>query len=1005
MLDELALATKVDTAELMGGFARGLFGEKDAPWWVEASHRLTANHAEEDELLGVPCWLTEDRRPVACLAKADTARPLVAGEPVSEFSARWKLLNRLHDAYGGSASGRASIEWLRKHAAFAERVDAVTELAAFAERFADAPVSIADDDLRRIRDCFDELSDADAAELGHRVGAALLLDGNVYRSGRRRAAKVSPVNAYLPRTLDGDNPDWPTAANTTPGIQWVAARYSEQLKTGATRNSRRRSGDTASRGPRRFLMLLGVECAPRLVATGAVRGGRPTRVKELQSAGAEEVTHDFSSPDLAKVLAALKGLKTKDAKTRGPALLRALSRNWQRVYGDRTEVPSIHRARVHSHPKGPVTAAWLVDLREEPWIPVGRGRRVAPSSAVVKTDATRTLYRSDAFAVGIDLKDVRPECAAALGLITDVRLSDLVKHLADIRDGGKPLDEAHVLQIYRNIAKTCPSSAFWNTRVGDMTAQTLRARFAEGAGLIHIGGGVWRRPAELLRGTNILHDPGRFAPGGTACANLWSVLRVPEPSLNDCTAACRTLASQPHTASTVAILIDVFRYMQPLLRSASSSQKNRLKKLPLFCSDGWEQERPVYFVAVPELRRALAGALPGHRFWTPTCDVRDLADLVDIAGITNLRPTLRVVDDTVRAREQGDAIRPQFVRAVEHLSDVLARNDPATRKRIAIGWDQFKAIPLFIYDRPIEVEAKAPALSTKPVLIHQRALLTDHHAEFHVCVDALHKREFGGRVIGSLFPPNLSHNIEAQWCVAWLERLDANAEAIRLASDDEALEQALEEQAQKINAARKTKIKVSTPRSRTPGGKPRTLKESVGVPGPAEVTAGRPSKPRKPRRRRPLTSTPPAPSPPSSTPSSPFFAYTNDDLEQRGWEILEPLLNTSENEQLVDFRRRQGVGADGVIDWRTFVEMKATGLGPQSTVELSNAEYERAKQRGKDFILALVSGLEVGQTDEVRLIIDPANRASTRPVNGIRLVGLLEAPAVVVRFEPSPEPE
>lgn len=102
----------------------------------------------------------------------------------------------------------------------------------------------------------------------------------------------------------------------------------------------------------------------------------------------------------------------------------------------------------------------------------------------------------------------------------------------------------------------------------------------------------------------------------------------------------------------------------------------------------------------------------------------------------------------------------------------------------------------------------------------------------------------------------------------------------------------------------------------------------------------------------------------------------------------------------MDFRKRHGVGSDGVINWRTFVELKATGLGPQSTVEMSNSEYERATQRGKDYILALVSGLEVGQTDEVRLIIDPANCAATRPVNGIRLVGLLEAPAVVVRFKP-----
>jgi hypothetical protein len=61
---------------------------------------------------------------------------------------------------------------------------------------------------------------------------------------------------------------------------------------------------------------------------------------------------------------------------------------------------------------------------------------------------------------------------------------------------------------------------------------------------------------------------------------------------------------------------------------------------------------------------------------------------------------------------------------------------------------------------------------------------------------------------------------------------------------------------------------------------------------------------------------------------------------------------------------------------------------------MSNAEYERAKERGMDFILALVSGLEVGQKDEVRLIIDPANRLSFLPINGVRLGGLLEAPCI-----------
>ena len=130
---------------------------------------------------------------------------------------------------------------------------------------------------------------------------------------------------------------------------------------------------------------------------------------------------------------------------------------------------------------------------------------------------------------------------------------------------------------------------------------------------------------------------------------------------------------------------------------------------------------------------------PGHRFWTPPCDVRDLPNLVEMTRVTNLRPALYVVDNTVRAREQGEAMRPRFVQAVEHLSDVLARNDPTTREKIKIGWDQLKTIPLFIYDRPMSVQASDQALPAKPVLIEQQALWTDGPAQLHVWEDALPK--------------------------------------------------------------------------------------------------------------------------------------------------------------------------------------------------------------------------------------------------------------------------
>ncbi|MFB9985765.1 protein NO VEIN domain-containing protein [Mesorhizobium kowhaii] len=114
--------------------------------------------------------------------------------------------------------------------------------------------------------------------------------------------------------------------------------------------------------------------------------------------------------------------------------------------------------------------------------------------------------------------------------------------------------------------------------------------------------------------------------------------------------------------------------------------------------------------------------------------------------------------------------------------------------------------------------------------------------------------------------------------------------------------------------------------------------------------------------------------------------------------MLTQALETSAEELLVDFRSRHGVGADGAIDWKTFVEMKATGRAPQGSIEMSNAEYERAKERGNDFILALVSGLEDGYQDEVRLIFDPARRAAVRPLNGVKLVALTEAPLILIPF-------
>lgn len=1003
VLDELGVATTVGTGELLVGFARSLFDCKTPTWWVEAASILVtvSNHSKEDDLFGVPFLLSDKNHPLKCLRKTETARPLVIEYGNSGFSERWKLLDRLHPAYSMSTDGEQVVTWLDKNAAFKISVDTGTELGAFAERFQTEPVAIDDEGLREIRDRFDELSERDAEDLGPQVGAALLLDGYVYKGGKSQKLKVSPMNAYLCKTLDCDNLNWPIAAGSLPGIEWIAARYDVQLKTEVPGRKRRRADGTISRGPRKFLMLLGAENAPRIVRTGTIKWGGQTRTKELIAVNAEQVLYDFTSPDMERVLKALARISMKDAKVRSPALLRTLSRNWERLYSNKKTVPSQHVARLYTYSKAPVNASWLIMLKEMKWIAIGQRERVSPSAAVIKSAETQTLYSTNAFALGIEPIDIGPDIAATLKLITEVRVSDLVSLLREIRDGNEAVDYDRVKHIYRNIAKHCPKTASWNARIGDLTAQDLRAKFCEGVGLIYVGDGLWRCPTDLLRGKDIFQDRHRFVPSSPTSANLWLILDVKEPSLDDCLSFCKSLARRAYDGHATATLIDVYRYMEHLLSSVERKNKERLKTLPIPCFGKWESKRPIYFVENNELRIELSKILPNYRFWTPPCDTRDLPNLVAMINVIKLNPNLKVVDNRALALVQGENLRARFCQAVDFLSDELARNDAMTREKISLGWDQLKSIPLYVYDCPVavQVQAEDKLLWQEPVMVKLKALLADNPLELHFWEDALPLRDYGGHAIASLFPVESRRRIDAEWVVAWQESKGIVSEGIRLASD-EALAEALKEQTSKINAAPKGKIQVTPPASQAPGLKPRTLKSSVGVIAGATINPGNPPKPAIPGSGRILKGTSPEPSQPNAMGvSSVPIAYTTVDLEQRGWEILVHALNTSQDEQLVDFRKRHGVGADGAIDWRTFVEMKASGRGPQSSVEMSNAEYERAKERGIHFMLALISGLETGEKCEVRLIRDPANRASVRPINGIRLVRLTEAPAIVIQFD------
>ena len=208
VLDAVGVSKIVGVDALAAGFRDSRFGDRDVDWWVSAADRLTRNLSIA-ALNGTPCWLTDQLSPAPVAAKGETARPLLIGELLSDFARGWGLFERLHDRYGETEEGKRALAWLSSYASVAALVDAADELAAFAEAYQRQPIIVSDSELRAIRDRFDLLTDRRAEPLGPRIGAALLVDAFVYRSGKRSEIKVSPASAYLSRTIDSDHPYWP----------------------------------------------------------------------------------------------------------------------------------------------------------------------------------------------------------------------------------------------------------------------------------------------------------------------------------------------------------------------------------------------------------------------------------------------------------------------------------------------------------------------------------------------------------------------------------------------------------------------------------------------------------------------------------------------------------------------------------------------------------------------------------------------------------------------------
>lgn len=1000
VLAAIGVSREIAPTEILQALDEAAFAARPVDWWVQAAVQLTAS-CPPAFVHGAPLWLREDLVRVASQAANLTDRKIVLSDALPELALRHDLFDRLHSAFD-SPAGAAAVEWLKAHAAFTENISARDELLSFAQAYSQAPLKLPDEELRHIRDRLDPFTGNTAAELGARVGRALLLEA---AEGTAKGARSwrSPAQLYLSKAIDKDNPNWPNAAAGLSSIHWVVPAYEDRLRTGLGKQRIRPDG-ARSRGARAFLTLLGCEVGPRILSGREPDRRSRQRQLSMSKTKASSIPEDWLSPDLERVLRAILDTHRpkKERRERALALLKCLSRDWSRRLRDVAAVKGFHQARVHGWERGIHTAHWLDRLQDIAWIPVGRERFRVPGEAAIKTSETQSLYRTEDFVSGLGPDEIDLDFAQALGLTAKVRAGDLIVMLEAMRDGETNFDAGRARLAYQHLARITPRSP-WASEIGDLTVSDLRARFSRGAGLVLVVNGErtaeWRRPSQVRRGKQVLPKSEQYVID-EACRALWTLLKIEETTLDDCCDYLKSHAAEYGPGDEDGVLIQVYRYMSGLLAKGQQSAPPAVRHAPLACLQDWRARRPILLVENAGLRAQIAAARPHLFFWRPPCDTRSISTLVEALSVTQLSPHVRPLPDA-RAIEGGEDHAVTFQAAVEHLSDTLGRANEAKRSALLVPWEQLKTLKLFVYDDAVPVEVSDPALG--PALrTTLRAHLQRAPFELHATADALGQRDEVGALIATLFDASVEYPFDGEWALAWQAAERNQAAALKFAVDDAAHAAKVTAKAAQVaaNASGAVKLKAS---SSTAGNKaqpvPPARELKTVQPGVSAVSIVEGQKPGPLKGPiRPNLKHRKKPSSPDANNRVANAAYTNGQLEDFGWDVVVHVLQRSDGPDLEDFRRRHNVGADGAFDWEEFVELKAAGRSMQTSVALTASEYAKALQCGNDYILALVYQCEKGSQTRVKLIFDPARRASVRETEAVRLSGLDFAPGILVEL-------
>jgi hypothetical protein len=982
----------------------------------------------QERVAWLPCVVTSDGAHIVPPRRWSASGLMVVTSPLAD--ALGLGIRLADDHLADDEAARAVMAWLREvgatlHAGTHEEVLRRLALVGRVGNCLDEPLT--DDQLRALREAFESLPGPERTSLGYEVGRAIQIAAYRYDArGRRVETSARPAELYLSQAIDRAQDSFAVAAHKTQGLLWCADRYATQL-----RSSR---GRTEGVGPQKFLGMLGVERAPRLVPhsrlveryASSPHKGLPVvtpgseRTRKLQELGATYTLSDLDSPDLRAVAFNIaEDRKATRRRQRASALLGTLGRAWNYLE-DEAEVAAVYDYNGWNH-RGRVKAFWLWSVGSIAWLDDTTGKPRQPLILRLKTPSTVAVHGPDApgyLRPEFDAPN-RREILAALGVAGEPSTGDLVDRLRRLRDnpGASEAVATDAAIIYQGLADRLSSQI--SVR-GDLSELELRRAFAHGPGLVHTDLG-WCPPAEVLAGPPIFGQYHAFVPQVPRTDRLWRTLRLRQPSLDDCVRVIRRVAKNGIAleGGDRIVVLETLRMLADRIKTEpdiTRGVKRGLASLPVFTSQGWTNGRPVYTTDDAAILDGLGSTVPG---WDPGGDVSQFEALLGPLRITRLGSDPAVIDPD--AAELDDDATELLTQAVSLLQDDVACNDPDAARALTVEWDRLREFEVRVNPN---LQVRVDLLDGRPPRQIDVSATADLRSGVLFLRDSslLRKVDVGGRAVASLFAITSRRQLAHAWLAACAAADDGRtAQRLELAeqraaADHERLEREVAERTesfrQEIAAKHQGKARGRGAQDGGPGAgnasgsapapdnrdtKPRVLVDpSMLVVVNAEghpVGATRTTKAAKRNKKTGLVEPDRNATPPRNIKAPPTF--TPQDKESVGMTLAKLVLESDDN-KIIDLRNQRGVGADAVDSLERFFDLKAHLGDEPDSIHLEPSQIERALTTPGYFVV-VVSNIEgVDARPQVRVIPDPVHQLTTAESSSVTFTGVRSAKHTLV---------